>query len=81
VRTQLAAVRTGPLEKIFKAPTAEASRTIASGADSMQLFHNLTLLKHGAFTGCSSCELVCPVGDDFKLVEQLTADEFLILNS
>jgi ferredoxin len=69
------------LEKIFKAPTAEASRAIASGADSMQLFHNLTLLKHGAFTGCSSCELVCPVGDDYPAVERMNSVEFSILNS
>jgi ferredoxin len=63
------------LEKIFKAPSAEASRAIASGADSMQLFHNLTLLKHGAFTGCSSCELVCPVGDDYPAVERSSSVE------
>jgi ferredoxin len=69
------------LKEIFNAPTAEDSRAIASGADSMQLFHNLTLLKHGAFTGCSSCELVCPVGDDYEVVERMTADEFSILNS
>jgi epoxyqueuosine reductase QueG len=60
------------LKEIFNAPSAEASRAIASGSDSMQLFHNLTLLKHGAFTGCSSCELVCPVGDDFPAVERTT---------
>jgi ferredoxin len=57
------------LEQIFTAPTAEDAQAIARGSDSLQLFHNLTLLKHGAFTGCSSCELVCPVGDDYPAVE------------
>jgi ferredoxin len=61
------------LKDIFNAPTAEASRVIAGGAESLQIFHNLTLLKHGAFTGCSSCELVCPVGDDYQAIERSPA--------
>lgn len=47
---------------------AEARRKIDS-ADTSLLWYNLAVLRQGAFTGCSKCLQVCPVGDDYETVQ------------
>jgi ferredoxin len=57
------------LKRIFKAEEAAEARAIAAEPVTMQLFHHLTVMKQGAFTGCVRCQTVCPVGDDFPTIE------------
>jgi epoxyqueuosine reductase len=47
---------------------AETLRKIDT-ADTSLLWYNLTVLRQGAFTGCSKCLQVCPVGDDYETVQ------------
>jgi ferredoxin len=48
---------------------ARAAHVEASG-EAQPLFHGVTVLRHGAFTGCMRCELACPVGEDYAKLEQ-----------
>ena len=47
---------------------AEAAERIES-SDTAHLWFNMTVLRQGAFTGCSRCLQVCPVGEDFERLQ------------
>ncbi len=66
------------LKRIFKAEHAAEARAIAAEPVTMQLFHHLTVMKQGAFTGCVRCQTVCPVGDDFPVIEASEAHREMI---
>jgi len=34
------------------------------------LWYHMTILRQGAFTGCSKCPEVCPVGEDYEEVQK-----------
>ena len=42
---------------------------MARSQDTEKLWFNMTVMRQGAFTGCARCELVCPIGEDWPLVQ------------
>jgi Na+-translocating ferredoxin:NAD+ oxidoreductase RNF subunit RnfB len=55
---------------IFGSPTTTLAQERARETTTRQLFHNVAVMRHGAYTGCNRCELVCPVGDDYPILAQ-----------
>ena len=53
----------------FTSSSGEEAVRIAKEKTTLKLWYNLTVLRHGAFTGCGRCELVCPVGQDYPVIE------------
>ena len=61
------------LQRIFTSSSGEEAARIAKEKTTLKLWYNLTVLRHGAFTGCGRCELVCPVGQDYPVIESSSA--------
>lgn len=57
------------LANLFDSRSAAEAVEIARSPVTQQLFYNLTVQRQGAYTGCQSCQLVCPVGDDYARIE------------
>ena len=53
------------LEDLFASKSAGEAVQIARSPVTQQIFYNLTVQRQGAYTGCQSCQLVCPVGEDY----------------
>jgi hypothetical protein len=52
------------LERIFSAGSGAETAAIIAEPATQQLWYSMAILRHGAFTGCQLCTLVCPVGPD-----------------
>ncbi len=53
------------LADLFASRSAAEAVQIAESPVTQQIFYNLTVQRQGAYTGCQSCQLVCPVGEDY----------------
>ena len=53
------------LADLFASKSAAEAVEIAESPVTQQIFYNLTVQRQGAYTGCQSCQLVCPVGEDY----------------
>jgi len=58
------------LRAILKAPTGEERLELVRSPGTARIWQNMAVLRHGAFTGCMACMEVCPVGEDYALVQQ-----------
>jgi ferredoxin len=58
------------LERAFTAEEPGGAASVAREKTTLHLWYNLTVLRQGAFTGCSRCEIVCPVGFDYPAIER-----------
>lgn len=53
------------LADLFASKSAAEAVELARSPATQQIFYNLTVQRQGAYTGCQSCQLVCPVGEDY----------------
>lgn len=53
------------LKTIFGSESSSDRRQLIRSQMTAELWQNVTVLRHGAMTGCKKCWLVCPVGEDF----------------
>lgn len=60
------------LRRILKAEDAGERLAILQGPETARVWQNMAVLRHGAFTGCLACMEVCPVGEDYALVQRST---------
>ncbi len=61
------------LEDLFDSKSAAEAVEIARSPVTQQIFYNLTVQRQGAYTGCQSCQLACPVGADYPRIERSPA--------
>ena len=54
---------------LFASKSAAEAVEIARSPATQQIFYNLTVQRQGAYTGCQSCQLACPVGEDYAEVD------------
>jgi ferredoxin len=57
------------LRAIFTASSPQEAAAIARSPETEKLWFHMTVMRQGAFTGCARCELVCPVGEDWPVLE------------
>ena len=57
------------IRQLVRDPDSEAVRTRIDGSTTALLWYHMAFLRHGAFSGCTRCMQVCPVGTDFEMVE------------
>ncbi len=58
------------LRGILKAPGLHERLALVQSPRTARLWQNMAVLRHGAFTGCMACMEVCPVGEDYALVQR-----------
>lgn len=58
------------MRRILTAGGPEERVAFVKSPRTARIWHNMTVLRHGAFTGCMACMEVCPVGDDATLVQR-----------
>lgn len=51
------------LADLFGSKSAAEAVEIAESPVTQRIFYNLTVQRQGAYTGCQSCQLACPVGE------------------
>lgn len=55
---------------LFASKSAAEAVEIAESPVTQQIFYNLTVQRQGAYTGCQSCQLACPVGEDYATLDR-----------
>ncbi|MDE2849010.1 MAG: hypothetical protein OXP74_00200 [Acidobacteriota bacterium] len=58
------------LADLFASKSAAEAVEIARNPLTQQIFYNLTVQRQGAYTGCQSCQLACPVGEDYERLDR-----------
>ncbi len=58
------------MRRILKANGAEQRLPLVRSPETARLWQGMAVLRGGAFTGCLACMEVCPVGDDYALVQR-----------
>ena len=53
------------LKALLQSQTAEQLQGKIFSSTTRKIWHNMAILRQGAFTGCMRCMEVCPVGDDY----------------
>src|SRR6185295_3255621 len=61
------------LKRIFEAGSGQEAVAVVHEKTTWKIWYNLTLLRQGAFTACVRCELVCPIGADYPVIERSQA--------
>lgn len=56
------------LRKIFNEKDAQGTRARIDAPETSLLWHHMVVLRQGAFTGCTRCLQVCPVGEDYDRI-------------
>ena len=57
------------LKAIFNEQDLDKRKSLARSSKTLKIWHNMSILRQGGFTGCMRCEQACPVGADFALVQ------------
>jgi len=57
------------LRRILHADGTEERLALVRSPETARIWQNMAVLRHGAFTGCMACMEVCPVGEDYALVQ------------
>ncbi len=58
------------IQRLASLQDAQAVSSQIQGSATSQLWHHMTILRQGAFTGCSRCLQVCPVGEDWEKLQE-----------
>lgn len=58
------------MRRILTAGGPEERVAFVKSPRTARIWHNMTVMRHGAFTGCMACMEVCPVGGDSALVQR-----------
>lgn len=58
------------LADLFASKSAAEAVEIAESPVTQRIFYNLTVQRQGAYTGCQSCQLACPVGEDYERLDR-----------
>ena len=58
------------MRKILNAGQPEERLALLQSPTTARIWQNMAVLRHGAFTGCLACMEVCPVGEDYALVQR-----------
>jgi ferredoxin len=58
------------LRRILKANAGEERLSLVRSPETARIWQNMTVLRGGAFTGCLACMEVCPIGEDYALVQR-----------
>lgn len=53
------------LKALLRSQTAEELQGKIFSSTTRKIWHNMAILRQGAFAGCMRCMEVCPVGDDY----------------
>ena len=54
---------------VFRQDDPTELRSKIDSSDTSLLWYNMAVLRQGAFTGCSRCLQVCPVGNDYESIQ------------
>ena len=58
------------MRKILAAKGPDERLELVRSPETARIWQNMAVLRHGAFTGCMACMEVCPVGEDYALVQR-----------
>ena len=56
--------------RLFQEPDAGQANRLIDGGRTALLWYHMTFLRQGAFSGCTRCLQVCPVGADFEKLQK-----------
>jgi ferredoxin len=57
------------LKRIFDSDSPDQAIAVIREKTTLQIWYNLAILRQSAFTGCMRCEVVCPIGSDYRQIE------------